>query len=79
VRAKKYVQFKPVVGPWQRLTWGQARDKALAAYDRNPMPGKFLEEILGGRLKGATMAEFLAERREYEEWQGRMAKRVQNI
>jgi len=73
MRARKYVQFKPVVGAWQRLTWGQARDKALAAYDRNPAPGKHLEEILNGRLKGATMAEFFAERREYEEWNKRRA------
>lgn len=73
MRTKKYVQYKPILGGWRRLTWGQARDIALAAYDRNPIPGKHLEEVLNGRLKGATMAEFLAERREYEEWQGRVS------
>ena len=74
MKTKKYVDYKPAIGAWRRLTWGQARDTALAAYDRNPTKGKYLEEILNGRLKGATMAEFLAERREYEEWQERMAK-----
>ena len=70
-KAKKYVQFKPITGAWQKLTWGQARDAALAAYDLSPMQGRAIEELLNGRLKGATMADFLAERQEYEEWKKR--------
>ena len=70
-RTKKFVLFKPPVGKWQKLTWGQARDRALAAYDKHPVPGKLIEEILDARLVGATMAEFLAERQEYEDWKAR--------
>jgi len=57
------VQYKPVVGPFRKVSRDRARALILADYDQSPMTGtKTLIESLNCRLKGATVEEFLAER-----------------
>ncbi|MCL2356612.1 MAG: hypothetical protein FWC70_05550 [Defluviitaleaceae bacterium] len=58
MRARKIVQYKPPVGAWRKMSWGAARDLILAQIDRNPN----LIDVLNGRLKGATVQQFIAER-----------------
>ena len=62
MRTRKIVHFKPIVGSWQKLFWGNARDKALSSYDRSPLPHDMKVELLNNRLKGATIQEFIKER-----------------